>query len=202
MTRNFLTLEDATREDLRSILDLARAHARGETGAPLAGKTVCLAFFEASTRTAVSFELAARRSGADVISLSEKGSAISKGESLVDTVLTLDHLGADAIVLRHPTAGAAALAARHTTAAVINAGDGCGQHPTQALLDLYTLGDALGGFDELSGTRVAIVGDVLHSRVARSVIPAFRAAGMEIALVAPRTLLPLDAGAWDLPILP
>ena len=114
----------------------------------LAGKTVCLAFFEASTRTAVSFELAARRSGAHVISLSEKGSAISKGESLIDTVVTLDRLGADAIVLRHPAAGAAALAARHTSAPVINAGDGCGQHPTQALLDLYALSEALGGFDD------------------------------------------------------
>jgi aspartate carbamoyltransferase catalytic subunit len=201
-TRNFLTLEDVEREDLRAVLDLARACAEGRLSAPLAGKTVCLAFFEASTRTAVSFELAARRSGADVISLSEKGSAISKGESLIDTVVTLDRLGADAIVLRHPAAGAAALAARHTPAAVINAGDGCGQHPTQALLDLYTLSDALGGFDELSGRRVAIVGDVLHSRVARSVIPAFRAAGMEVALVAPRTLLPLDLAAWGLPVLP
>ena len=201
-TRDFLTLEDVEREDLRAVLDLARACAEGRLRGPLAGKTVCLAFFEASTRTAVSFELAARRSGADVISLSEKGSAIAKGESLVDTVVTLDRLGADAIVLRHPAAGAAALATRHTTAAVINAGDGCGQHPTQALLDLYSLSDFLGGFDELSGRRVAIVGDVLHSRVARSVIPAFRAAGMEIALVAPRTLLPLDAGAWGLPVLP
>ncbi len=201
-TRNFLTLEDVEREDLRAVLDLARACAEGRLGAPLAGKTVCLAFFEASTRTAVSFELAARRSGADVISLSEKGSAISKGESLVDTVVTLDRLGADAIVLRHPAAGAATLAARHTMAAVINAGDGCGQHPTQALLDLYSLSDALGGFEELSGRRVAIVGDILHSRVARSVIPAFRAAGMEVALVAPRTLLPLDAAAWSLPVLP
>jgi aspartate carbamoyltransferase catalytic subunit len=201
MTRNFLTLEDATREDLRSILDLARAHARGETGSPLAGKTVCLAFFEASTRTAVSFELAARRCGADVISLSEKGSAIAKGESLIDTVVTLDRLGADAIVLRHPATGAAALAARHTGAAVVNAGDGCGQHPTQALLDLYALSEASGGFDELAGRRVAIVGDVLHSRVARSIIPAFRAAGMKVALVAPRTLLPQDSGAWGLPML-
>lgn len=201
MTRNFLSLEDATREDLRSILDLARAHARGEAGSPLAGKTVCLAFFEASTRTAVSFELAARRCGADVISLSEKGSAIAKGESLIDTVVTLDSLGADAIVLRHPAAGAAAFAARHTSAAVVNAGDGCGQHPTQALLDLYALGEAAGGFDELAGRRVAIVGDVLHSRVARSVIPAFQAAGMKVALVAPRTLLPQDSGAWRLPVL-
>jgi len=134
-----------------------------------------------------------------VISLSEKGSAIAKGESLVDTVVTLDRLGADAIVLRHPATGAAALAARHTGAAVINAGDGCGQHPTQALLDLYALSSSLGGFDELAGRRVAIVGDILHSRVARSVIPAFCAAGMEVALVAPRTLLPLDA--WGLPVL-
>ena len=201
MTRNFLTLEDVSREDLRSILDLASAHARGEAGSPLAGKTVCLAFFEASTRTAVSFELAARRGGADVISLSEKGSAIAKGESLIDTVVTLDSLGADAIVLRHPAAGAAAFAARHTGAAVINAGDGCGQHPTQALLDLYALSEAAGGFDELAGRRVAIVGDVLHSRVARSVIPAFQAAGMKVALVAPRTLLPQDSGAWSLPVL-
>ena len=200
-TTNFLTLEDAGREDLRAVLDLARAHAEGRLENPLAGKTVCLAFFEASTRTAVSFELAARRGGADVISLSESGSAIAKGESLVDTVVTLERLGADAIVLRHPATGAAALAARHTGAAVINAGDGCGQHPTQALLDLYTLSGSLGGFDVLAQRRAAIVGDILHSRVARSVIPAFRAAGMEVALVAPRTLLPLDAGAWGLQIL-
>jgi aspartate carbamoyltransferase catalytic subunit len=200
-TRNFLTLEDARFEDLRAILDLARAHAEGRLRRPLAGKTICLAFFEASTRTAVSFELAARRCGADVISLSEQGSAIAKGESLIDTVVTLDRLGADAIVLRHPATGAAALAARHTDAAVVNAGDGCGQHPTQALLDLYALSEASGGFDELAGRRVAVVGDILHSRVARSVIPAFRTAGMEVALVAPRTLLPLDTGAWGLPIL-
>ncbi len=201
-TRNFLTLESTSREELREVLDLACAHAEGSLGQPLAGKTVCLAFFEASTRTAVSFELSARRCGADVISLSERGSAIAKGESLIDTVVTLDRLGADAIVLRHPATGAATLAARHTGAAVINAGDGCGQHPTQALLDLYALGGATGGFDELAGRRVAIVGDILHSRVARSVIPAFRAAGMEVALVAPRTLLPLEVGAWGLPVLP
>ena len=200
--RSFLTIEDASRENLRAVLDLARAHAEGRVSGALVGKTVCLAFFKASTRTAVSFELAAKRSGADVISLSDKGSAIAKGESLIDTILTLDRLGADAVVLRHPAAGAAALASRHTTAPVINAGDGCGQHPTQALLDLYSLSDALGGFDELSGRRAAIVGDVLHSRVARSVIPAFRAAGMEVALVAPRTLLPLDVAAWGLPVLP
>jgi aspartate carbamoyltransferase catalytic subunit len=136
-----------------------------------------------------------------VISISEKGSAIQKGESLLDTVVTLDALGADAIVIRHPSVGAARLAARYTRAAVVNAGDGCGQHPTQALLDLYALSNALGAFDELSGHKVAVVGDILHSRVARSVIPAFHVAGMEVALVAPDTLLPREAGAWGLPIL-
>jgi aspartate carbamoyltransferase catalytic subunit len=200
-TRSFLTLEDVGREDIREILDLARAFAEGRVRDALEHKTVCLAFFEASTRTAISFELAARRSGAHVISLSEKGSAISKGESLIDTIVTLDRLGADAIVLRHTAAGAAALASRHTSAPVINAGDGCGQHPTQALLDLYTLSNALGGFRELAGRRVAIAGDIMHSRVARSVIPGFVQAGMDVALVAPLTLQPSDAEAWGLPIL-
>ena len=200
-TRSLLTLEGIDREDIREVLDLARAFAEGGVGEALEGKTVCLAFFEASTRTAVSFELAARRSGAHVISLSEKGSAIAKGESLIDTVVTLDRLGADAIVLRHQAAGAAALAARHSSAPVINAGDGCGQHPTQALLDLYALGEALGGLDGLRDRRVAVVGDVLHSRVARSVIPGFLRAGMEVVLVAPRTLLPPDEGFFDLPVL-
>jgi len=200
-TRSFLSLEDTSREELREVLDLAAAFASGRVTDTLAHKTICLAFFEASTRTAVSFELAARRSGAHVISLSEQGSAISKGEALIDTVVTLDSLGADAIVLRHPAAGAAALASRHTSAPIINAGDGCGQHPTQALLDLYTLADTLGGFDELAGGRIAIVGDILHSRVARSVIPGFVRAGVEVSLVAPRTLLPPDAEAWELPIL-
>ena len=173
MSRDFLTLEGIEREELKEVLDLAGDLATGRLARPLSGKTVWLAFFEASTRTAVSFELAARRAGAD------------------------------AIVVRHPSAGAAALAAYHTDAAVINAGDGRGQHPTQALLDLYALSNALSDFDELLGRKVAIVGDVLHSRVARSVIPAFSAAGMEVALVAPDTLLPREAGtSWNLPILP
>ena len=200
--KNFLTLEGVSREELKEILDLARDHGAGRAGRPLAGRTVCLAFFEASTRTAASFELAARRAGADVISISEKGSAIQKGESLLDTVVTLDMLGVDAIVIRHPSAGAARLAAHYTRAGGVNAGDGRGQHPTQALLDLYALSNAWDGFDELSGRRVAVVGDILHSRVARSVIPAFRATGMEVALVAPDTLLPRESGAWVLPILP
>ncbi len=200
--RNFLTLEGVRREELKEILDLAHSYVGGHAEGSLAGGTVCLAFFEASTRTAVSFELAARRAGADVISISEKGSAIQKGESFLDTVVTLDALGADAIVIRHPSAGAARLAAQYTKAAVVNAGDGCGQHPTQALLDLHALSGFLGGFDELFGRKVAVVGDILHSRVARSVIPAFRAAGMEVTLVAPNTLLPREAPTWGLPILP
>lgn len=199
--RNFLSLDGVSRDELRDILDLAGAYADGHLTDALAGKTVCLAFFEPSTRTASSFELAARRSGADVISLSESGSAISKGESLVDTVVTLTSLGADAVVIRHPAVGAAALAAEYTTAAVVNAGDGRGQHPTQALLDLHALANVFGGFEELAGRRAVIVGDVLHSRVARSVIPAFGAAGMEVALAAPTTLLPSDATAWGLPVL-
>lgn len=198
-SRNFLSLDGISQDELRTILDLAGDQDRLTES--LSGKTVCLAFFEPSTRTASSFELAARRSGADVISLSEGGSAICKGESLVDTVVTLSSLGADAVVIRHPAAGAAALAAQHTTAAVINAGDGRGQHPTQALLDLHTLSEAFGGLEELAGRRAVIVGDVLHSRVARSVILALQAAGVEVALSAPPTLLPPDTSAWDLPIL-
>ena len=199
--RNLLTLENVGREALRGMLDLAKDSALGRVSQPLAGKTVCTVFFESSTRTSASFELAARRAGAEVISLSDKGSAISKGESLIDTVVTLDSLDTDVLVLRHPAAGAAQLAARHTGAAVVNAGDGCGQHPTQALLDLYTLSEALGGFEELEGRKIAILGDVLHSRVARSVISASETAGMEVALVAPRTLLPDDHETWSLPVL-
>ena len=199
--RNLLTLENVEREELRGILDLAKDSALGRVSRPLEGKTVCTAFFESSTRTSASFELTARRAGADVISLSEKGSSISKGESLVDTVVTLDSLDTDVLVLRHPAAGAAQLAARHTDAAIVNAGDGCGQHPTQALLDLYALSEALGGFEELEGRKIAILGDVLHSRVARSLISASKAAGMEVALVAPHTLLPADNETWNLPVL-
>ena len=199
--KNYLTLEDISREELKEILDLARACEAGRLGRPMMDRVACLAFFEASTRTAVSFELAAKRAGAHVISVSQAGSAIQKGESLIDTVVTLDCLGVDAIIIRHPAAGAAALAARHTSAAVINAGDGRGHHPTQALLDVYALSTFLGSYDRLPGRRVAIVGDILHSRVARSVILAFSAAGMEVALVAPSTLLPSEPGIWGLPIL-
>ncbi|MCL6437411.1 MAG: aspartate carbamoyltransferase catalytic subunit [Rubrobacteraceae bacterium] len=199
--RDFISLENVGREELLEVMELARDQEEGRLGRLLEGRTVCLAFFEPSTRTAASFELAARRAGADVVSLSSGTSSISKGESLVDTVVTLDRLGMDALIIRHPAAGAASLASRHTSAAVINAGDGCGQHPTQALLDLYALGKSLGGFEELAGRRAAIVGDILHSRVARSVIPAFGTAGIEVSLVAPATLLPREADVWGLPVL-
>ncbi|WP_047866318.1 aspartate carbamoyltransferase catalytic subunit [Rubrobacter aplysinae] len=200
--RDLISLQNVSLGELQEIIERAREHAAGDVHFGLAGHTVCLAFFESSTRTASSFELAARRAGADVVSISGEGSSLSKGESLIDTVVTLDRLGADAIVLRHPAAGAASLAARYAEAPVVNAGDGRGQHPTQALLDLYALAEAGGGFEELEGRRAAIVGDVLHSRVARSVIPAFKAAGMEVALAGPRTLLPEDAaGIWGCPVL-
>lgn len=198
-SKDLITLEETSRGELRELLEVARELDSGLHEQPLSGKTVCLAFFEPSTRTSSSFELAAKRAGADVVSLSGGGSSMSKGESVIDTVVTLDRLGADALVVRHPSVGTAALAARHTTASVINAGDGAGQHPTQALLDLHALSGAVGGFDELEGRRVAIVGDILHSRVARSVIPAFQAAGMELCLVSPPTLLPCEA--WGLPVL-
>jgi aspartate carbamoyltransferase catalytic subunit len=199
--KDLISLHGASREELREIIERAREHAAGEAPGALEGRTVCLAFFEPSTRTASSFELAARRAGADVVSISGEGSSLSKGESLIDTVVTLDSLGADAIVLRHPAAGAASLAARHTEAALVNAGDGQGQHPTQALLDLYALAEAEGGFDELEGRRAVVIGDLLHSRVARSVIPAFKAAGMEVAIAGPRTLLPRDASdIWGCPV--
>jgi aspartate carbamoyltransferase catalytic subunit len=199
-SKDLITLEGTTRGELREVLGLAHEIDAGLHDRSLAGKAVCLAFFEPSTRTSSSFELAAKRAGADVVSLSD-ASSISKGESVTDTAVTLDRLGVDALVIRHSSSGAAALATQYTTASVINAGDGAGQHPTQALLDLHTLSQALGGFDELEGRKAAVVGDVLHSRVARSVIPAFQAAGMELSLVAPPTLLPREADVWGLPIL-
>ncbi|CAA9542164.1 MAG: Aspartate carbamoyltransferase, partial [uncultured Thermoleophilia bacterium] len=139
------------------------------------------------TRTAASFELAAKRLSADVVSLKASGSSVDKGESLKDTILTLDAYGPDVVVLRHPHAGAASLTTRWTGAHVVNAGDGKHQHPTQCLLDLYSIREAVG---RLEGLHVAIVGDVLHSRVARSAIEGFTTMGIDVTLVGPPTLLP------------
>jgi aspartate carbamoyltransferase catalytic subunit len=159
----------------------------------LRGRTVCNLFFEDSTRTRISFELAAKRLSADVINFSAKGSSVSKGESLKDTAITLEAMGVDAIVLRHGAAGAPWRLAEWVRAAVVNAGDGTHEHPTQALLDLYTMRQH---FPTLDGLRVAIVGDVLHSRVARSDTLALTTMGAEVTLVAPPTLLPARVETW------
>ena len=153
----------------------------------LRGITVVTLFFEASTRTRASFELAGKILGADVINLSATGSSVEKGESLIDTIRTIGAIGADLVVMRHSQAGAPYLAARHSASHIINAGDGTHAHPTQALLDAYTLQKALGG---LQGKRICIVGDIKHSRVARSNLWTLTRLGATVTLVGPRSLLP------------
>jgi aspartate carbamoyltransferase catalytic subunit len=158
----------------------------------LRGRTVVNLFFEDSTRTRISFEAAAKRLSADVINFSAKGSSVSKGESLKDTALTLQAMGADAVVIRHPASGAPHRLASWVEGSVINAGDGTHEHPTQALLDAYTMRSRLGRLD---GLRVAIVGDVLHSRVARSNVLLLTTLGAQVTLVGPPTLIPVDIAA-------
>jgi aspartate carbamoyltransferase catalytic subunit len=159
----------------------------------LRGRTVVNLFYEDSTRTRTSFEVAAKRLSADVINFSAKGSSVSKGESLKDTAWTLQAMGADAVVVRHSASGAPYQLANWLDGSVINAGDGTHEHPTQALLDAYTMRSRLG---RLSGLNVAIVGDVLHSRVARSNVLLLHTLGAKVTLVAPPTLLPIGVGAW------
>ncbi|MBT8224257.1 MAG: aspartate carbamoyltransferase catalytic subunit [Dactylosporangium sp.] len=154
----------------------------------LRGRTVVNLFYEDSTRTRISFEAAAKRLSADVINFSARGSSVSKGESLKDTALTLQAMGADAVVIRHPASGAPHRLAEWIDGRVVNAGDGTHEHPTQALLDAYTMRERLG---RIAGLRVAIVGDVLHSRVARSNVSLLATLGARVTLVAPPTLLPL-----------
>ncbi|NMO56308.1 aspartate carbamoyltransferase catalytic subunit [Actinoplanes sp. TBRC 11911] len=158
----------------------------------LRGRTVVNLFYEDSTRTRISFEAAAKRLSADVINFSAKGSSVSKGESLKDTALTLQAMGADAVVIRHQASGAPHRLAAWVDGSVINAGDGTHEHPTQALLDAYTMRSRLGRLD---GLRVAIVGDVLHSRVARSNVLLLTTLGASVTLVGPPTLIPLDVAA-------
>ncbi len=158
----------------------------------LRGRTVVNLFYENSTRTRVSFELAAKHLGADVVNVSASGSSVAKGESLLDTVRTLQALGADVVAMRHAQSGAPDLVARHLDGIVINAGDGWHAHPSQALLDAFTMQEALG---ELAGRRVAIIGDILHSRVARSNLWALTALGAEVVLCGPPTLVPSDLAA-------
>ena len=186
--RHLLSMGDLARDDVERILETAGALQGVEEKLPtLRGKLVLSLFFESSTRTSSSFELAAKKLSADVMSLKAAGSSVDKGESLKDTVLTLAQYDPDAIVVRHPRIGAPQLVARWSAAAVVNAGDGKHQHPTQALLDLFTIREALG---RLAGVHVAIVGDVIHSRVARSLIQALALVGARTTLVGPPTLIP------------
>jgi aspartate carbamoyltransferase catalytic subunit len=186
--RHLLSIADLDRDDVERILESAGALADVEGRlSTLRGRLVLNLFFESSTRTSSSFELAAKRLSADVMSLKAAGSSVDKGESLQDTVLTLAQYDPSAIVVRHPQIGAPQLVARWSGAAVVNAGDGKHQHPTQALLDLFTMREALG---RLEGLHVAIVGDVLHSRVARSLVQALGLVGAHTTLVGPPTLLP------------
>ncbi|MBA3347554.1 MAG: aspartate carbamoyltransferase catalytic subunit [Actinobacteria bacterium] len=185
--RHLLSIADLSRGDVERVLDAARGLDGPEPPQVLRGKLVLNVFYESSTRTSSSFDLAARRLGATTMTLKESGSSADKGESLKDTVQTLSAYGPDVIVLRHPQAGAPAFAARHTDAHVVNAGDGKHQHPTQALLDLYAMRETFGRLD---GLHVAIVGDVLHSRVARSLVGALGLVGARVTLVGPPALLP------------
>jgi aspartate carbamoyltransferase catalytic subunit len=186
--RHLISIADLGRDEVEGLLESAARLARTDERLPaLRGKLVLSLFFEPSTRTSSSFELAAKRLSADVMSLKASGSSVDKGESLKDTVLTLTQYAPAAIVVRHPHIGAPELVARHSGAAVVNAGDGKRQHPTQALLDLFTIRESLG---RLEGLHVAIVGDVLHSRVARSLVQALGLVGARTTLVGPPTLLP------------
>ncbi|MCU0297775.1 MAG: aspartate carbamoyltransferase catalytic subunit [Candidatus Nanopelagicales bacterium] len=202
--RHLLSTTDLSQTDALAILDTARELAlvadRPVKKLPtLRGRTVVNLFFEDSTRTRISFEAAAKRLSADVINFSAKGSSLSKGESLKDTALTLQAMGADAVVIRHGASGAAHRLANSDWihGAVINAGDGTHEHPTQALLDAFTMRDHLrDGQGSLDGLNVVIVGDVLHSRVARSNVWLLDTLGANVTLVAPPTLLPVGVETW------
>ncbi|HET9829819.1 MAG TPA: aspartate carbamoyltransferase catalytic subunit [Nocardioidaceae bacterium] len=206
MRRHLLSAADLTRADAELVLETAE-EMRSLADRPikklpaLRGRTVVNLFFEDSTRTRISFEAAAKRLSADVINFSAKGSSLSKGESLKDTSLTLEAMGADAVVVRHWASGAPHLLANAgwSRSSVVNAGDGTHEHPTQALLDAFTMWRHLasGTGQSLDGRRVAIVGDVLHSRVARSNALLLKTLGAEVTLVAPPTLLPVGVEGWD-----
>ena len=214
MNRHLISVADLSRDDALLVLDtadeLARISDRPIKKLPtLRGRTVVNLFFEDSTRTRISFEAAAKRLSADVINFSAKGSSVAKGESLKDTALTLEAMGADAVVIRHNASGAPHRLAEWVRGSVINAGDGAHEHPTQALLDAFTIrrrfGRSSGGPDlggqagrggTLDGLRVTIVGDILHSRVARSNVILLHTLGAEVLLVAPPTLLPVAVDTW------
>ncbi|MFZ0170481.1 MAG: aspartate carbamoyltransferase catalytic subunit [Acidimicrobiales bacterium] len=207
--RHLVSITDLDREGMLGIFHLADAFKEvAERPIPrvpaLRGKTVATLFFEASTRTRLSFEAAAKRLSADVMSFSASTSSLEKGESLRDTIETIDAMGVDAMVVRHKSSGVPSQVRAWTKASVVNGGDGQHEHPTQALLDCYTIREALlertpagvAGPEDLRGMRIAIVGDVRHSRVARSDVLAMTALGAEVVLVGPRTLLPPSLEGW------
>ena len=206
--RHLLSISDLSKAEAISILETANELARVSDGAvkklpTLRGRTIVNLFAEDSTRTRISFEAAAKRLSADVINFSAKGSSVSKGESLKDTAMTLQAMGADAVVIRHSASGAAQRLAdsQWMSGSVINAGDGTHEHPSQALLDAFTIRKHLGlGKSDLEGLSVAIVGDVLHSRVARSNVLLLSKLGAKITLVAPPTLLPVGVESWPVSI--
>ena len=190
--RDLLGLEDLTPQEIETILQTAtsfkQVSARDVKKVPaLRGKTVVMLFSEPSTRTRASFELAAKRLSADTISLASGSSSLTKGETLVDTARNMEAMNVSAIVVRHESAGVPKILARHVGVSVINAGDGCREHPTQALLDMFTIKEKLG---RLAGLRVAIVGDILHSRVARSNVTGLSKLGAEVTVCVPATLMP------------
>jgi aspartate carbamoyltransferase catalytic subunit len=193
--RDLISMDDLSRDDVELLLDTAESFLpilqRDIKKVPtLRGRTVINLFYESSTRTSSSFDLAAKRLSADTLGIKAQGSAVDKGESLKDTTITLSAYSPDIIVMRHPHIGACQLVSKYTDASVINAGDGKYQHPSQCLLDLFTLRQALGR--DLDGLKVAIVGDILHSRVARSNIQGFQMLGMQVTLIAPPTLMPRE----------
>ena len=206
--RHLLSISDLSKVEAISILDTAHELARVSDGAvkklpTLRGRTIVNLFAEDSTRTRISFEAAAKRLSADVINFSAKGSSVSKGESLKDTAMTLQAMGADAVVIRHSASGAAQRLAdsQWMSGSVVNAGDGTHEHPSQALLDAFTIRKHLGlGKSDLEGLTVAIVGDVLHSRVARSNVLLLSKLGARVTLVAPPTLLPVGVESWPVSV--
>lgn len=208
MNKHLLSINDLTAEGALEILNTASELAKISDGPmkklpTLRGRTVVNLFFEDSTRTRISFESAAKRLSADVINFSAKGSSVSKGESLKDTAQTLQAMGADAVVIRHGASGAAQRLADSgwISASVINAGDGTHEHPTQALLDAYTIRSKFPEFrDNFAGLRVAIVGDILHSRVARSNVLLLTKLGAKVTLVAPPTLIPVGVTDWNVDV--
>ena len=207
-TPHLLSINDLTKSEALEILDTARELSRITDGAikklpTLRGRTVVNLFFEDSTRTRLSFEAAAKRLSAEVINFSAKGSSVSKGESLKDTAQTLEAMGAELMIIRHPTSGSAQRLAESgwVTSHIVNAGDGMHEHPTQALLDAYTIRSHFPEHDrDYTGLRIGIVGDILHSRVARSNVLLLTALGARVVVIGPPTLIPVGAYSWPVDI--